>query len=200
MAYFSFALSKIRRELNKGGWENSIWWPLQIFKSKFKPETKLKLKLTLCFIDTCTMNIRIFAIQQRSCDWLLYISLFVYSSCDVWCLLIVFNCNKRLKISTFVYFANTFALKAVSNTDYLCILAVLQGDFNCSFPKSSKRQKSEATLFGACMPLNNLHIRKSPSLARQIDRHKVQFSGNFQIKFQCLLQTSFKFDWQPFRF
>lgn len=83
---------------------------------------------------------------------------------------------------------------------YLCILAVLQGDFNCSFPKSSKRQKSEATLFGACMPLNNLHIRKSPSLARQIDRHRMQFSGNFQIKVHCLLQTSFKFDWQPFRF
>ena len=38
--YFSFTLSKIRRELNKGGWENSIWWTLQIFKSQFKPETK----------------------------------------------------------------------------------------------------------------------------------------------------------------
>ena len=28
----------------------------------------------------------------------------------------VFNCKKRLEMSTFVYFANTFALKAVSST------------------------------------------------------------------------------------
>ena len=119
------------------------------------------------FTDTCTMNIHIFTIQDRSCDWLLYISLFVYSSCDVWCLLIVFNCNKRLEISTFVYFANTFALKAVSNTDYLCILAVLQGDFNCSFPKSSKHQKVRRHFLGlVCLCTTCTSVKVTPSHIR----------------------------------
>ena len=34
----------------------------------------------------------------------------------MWCFFIVFNCNKRQEISTIVYFASTFALKAVSST------------------------------------------------------------------------------------
>ena len=34
-----------------------------------------------------------------------------------WYLLIVFNCNKRLEISIFVYFASTLSFKAVSSTD-----------------------------------------------------------------------------------
>ena len=34
-----------------------------------------------------------------------------------WCSFDVFNCNKRLEISTFLYFTSTFALPAVSSTD-----------------------------------------------------------------------------------
>ena len=34
-----------------------------------------------------------------------------------WCSFVVFNCNKRLEISTLVYLASTFSLWAVSSTD-----------------------------------------------------------------------------------
>ena len=37
----------------------------------------------------------------------------------VWYLIVVFYCNKRLEISTFVYFVSTFAFLAVSSTQFM---------------------------------------------------------------------------------
>ena len=69
----------------------------------------------------------------------------------IWCLFIVFNCNKRLEISTFVYFASTFALKAVTSTDKKWQVDQMQAYVNLQYAEIILDQNSFASTLQAAV-------------------------------------------------